>query len=149
VGGVGEGVSGRCAFWGLPKPLVRATLSEHLGFWQASRSLGIGATLSCHPILFGNCYGLFLGAAPGGRAALPGAAVYLRVHAGNGPSGPGIGAGAHGPRVPDPGCAPDDVLLDWAATPDKPLAGQLVFLAAQGGSALETLGWEAGQCVGY
>jgi hypothetical protein len=44
---------------------------------------------------------------------------------------------------------PDDVLLDWAATPNKPLAGQVVFLAAQGGSAVETLGWEAGQCVGY
>lgn len=43
----------------------------------------------------------------------------------------------------------DDVLLDWAATPNKPLAGQVVFLAAQGGSALETLGWETGQCVGY
>ena len=43
----------------------------------------------------------------------------------------------------------DDVLLDWAATPNKPLAGQVVFLAAQGGSAVETLGWEAGQCVGY
>jgi len=44
---------------------------------------------------------------------------------------------------------PDDVLLDWAATPNKPLAGQVVFFAAQGGSAVETLGWEAGQCVGY
>lgn len=44
---------------------------------------------------------------------------------------------------------PDDVLLDWAATPNKPLAGQVVFLAAQGGSAVETLGWEVGQCVGY
>ena len=44
---------------------------------------------------------------------------------------------------------PDDFLLGWAATPDKPLAGQVVFLAAQGGSALETLGWETGQCMGY
>ena len=43
----------------------------------------------------------------------------------------------------------DDFLLGWAATPNKPLAGQVVFLAAQGGSALETLGWETGQCVGY
>lgn len=43
----------------------------------------------------------------------------------------------------------NDVLLDWAATPDKPLAGAVIFLAAQSGSALETLGWEAGQCVGY
>lgn len=43
----------------------------------------------------------------------------------------------------------DDTLLTWAATPFKPLAGQVVFLAAQGGSALETLSWEAGQCVGY
>jgi hypothetical protein len=34
---------------------------------------------------------------------------------------------------------PDDVLLDWAATPNKPLAGQVVFRAAQGGSAVETL----------
>lgn len=43
----------------------------------------------------------------------------------------------------------DDFLLGWATTPNKPLAGQVVFLAAQGGSALETLGWETGQCVGY
>jgi len=43
----------------------------------------------------------------------------------------------------------NDVLLDWAATPDKPLAGAVIFLAAQSGSALETLCWEAGQCVGY
>ena len=88
-----------------PNPLVRATLSEHLGFWQASQSLCIGATLSCNPILFGNCYGLFLGAAPGGGATLPGAAVYLRVHASNGPAGPSDGAGAHRPRVLDPRCA--------------------------------------------
>jgi hypothetical protein len=25
----------------------------------------------------------------------------------------------------------DDFLLDWAATPNKPLAGQVVFLATQ------------------
>ena len=43
----------------------------------------------------------------------------------------------------------DDFLPGWAATPYQPLAGQVVFLAAQGGSALETLGWETGQCVGY
>jgi hypothetical protein len=44
---------------------------------------------------------------------------------------------------------PDDFLPGWAATPNQPLAGQVVFFAAQGGSALETLGWETGQCVGY
>lgn len=43
----------------------------------------------------------------------------------------------------------DDFLPGWAATPNQPLAGQVVFLAAQGGAALETLGWETGQCVGY
>jgi hypothetical protein len=43
----------------------------------------------------------------------------------------------------------DDFLVSWAATPNKPLAGQVVFVAAQGGMALETLAWEAGQCVGY
>lgn len=43
----------------------------------------------------------------------------------------------------------DDALLVWAATPYQPLAGKVVFLAAQGGLALETLSWEAGQCVGY
>jgi hypothetical protein len=43
----------------------------------------------------------------------------------------------------------DDFLVSWAATPNKPLAGQVVFMAAQGGMALETLGWETGQCVGY
>ena len=46
--------------------------------------------------------------------------------------------------VPD-----DDVLLDWAATPHKPLAGRVIFRNAQGGAALETLAWENGQCVGY
>lgn len=44
---------------------------------------------------------------------------------------------------------PDDFLPGWATTPNQPLAGQVVFFAAQGGSALETLGWEVGQCVGY
>jgi hypothetical protein len=45
---------------------------------------------------------------------------------------------------------PDDaLLLDWAATPYKPLAGRVVFRNAQGVAALETLVWEAGQCVGY
>jgi len=47
-------------------------------------------------------------------------------------------------NVPD-----DDTLLDWAATPYKPLAGQVIFYGAQGSSALETLAWEAGHCVGY
>lgn len=46
--------------------------------------------------------------------------------------------------VPD-----DDQLLDWAASPYKPLAGQLIFYDAKGGPALETLSWEEGQCVGY
>jgi hypothetical protein len=43
----------------------------------------------------------------------------------------------------------EEVLLDWAATPHKSLAGQVVFYASQGGSALETLAWEEGYCVGY
>ena len=43
----------------------------------------------------------------------------------------------------------DEVLLDWAATPYKPLAGLIVFRSAQGGTMLETLAWEEGQCVGY
>lgn len=46
--------------------------------------------------------------------------------------------------VPD-----DDQLLDWAATPYKPLAGHVIFYDAKGGPALETLSWEEGQCVGY
>jgi hypothetical protein len=46
--------------------------------------------------------------------------------------------------VPD-----DQVLLDWAATPYKPLAGRIVFFDTQGGAARETLSWEAGECVGY
>jgi hypothetical protein len=46
--------------------------------------------------------------------------------------------------VPD-----DDQLLDWAASPYKLLAGQLIFYDAKGGPALETLSWEDGQCVGY
>jgi hypothetical protein len=46
--------------------------------------------------------------------------------------------------VPD-----DDQLLDWAATPYKLLAGQIIFYDAKGGPALETLSWEEGQCVGY
>jgi hypothetical protein len=37
-----------------------------------------------------------------------------------------------------------DVLLDWAATPHKLLAGQVVFYDAKGGPALETLAWEDG-----
>ncbi len=47
-------------------------------------------------------------------------------------------------NVPD-----EEILLDWAATPYKPLPGQVVFYGAQGGAVLETLAWEAGQCVGY
>ena len=43
----------------------------------------------------------------------------------------------------------DDVLLDWAATPYKPLAGQVVFYDADGGTELETLAWEEGHCVRY
>jgi hypothetical protein len=46
--------------------------------------------------------------------------------------------------VPD-----DDLLLDWANTPYKPLAGQVLFYAVKAGQVLETLFWEAGQCVGY
>lgn len=46
--------------------------------------------------------------------------------------------------VPD-----EDTLLDWAATPYKPLAGQIVFYDAKGGPALETLAWQDGQCTGY
>ncbi|WP_052732399.1 type VI secretion system tube protein TssD [Hymenobacter terrenus] len=46
--------------------------------------------------------------------------------------------------VPD-----DERLLAWANTPYKPLPGQVVFFDGQGGAALETLSWEAGQCVGY
>jgi hypothetical protein len=42
-----------------------------------------------------------------------------------------------------------DILLAWAATPHKPLAGQVVFYTAKGGAALETLAWESGECVGY
>ena len=41
--------------------------------------------------------------------------------------------------VPD-----NDELLDWAATPHKPLAGRIIFRSAQGGAALETLSWEDG-----
>jgi len=45
---------------------------------------------------------------------------------------------------------PDDAtLLDWAATSYKPLPGQVVFYNAPGGSALETLTWTEGHCVGY
>jgi hypothetical protein len=47
-------------------------------------------------------------------------------------------------NVPD-----DDLLLDWANTPFMPLAGQVVFYNAKGGPVLETLVWEAGQCIGY
>jgi hypothetical protein len=43
----------------------------------------------------------------------------------------------------------DDKLLDWAHAPYKPLAGRVIFYDAKGGSVLETLAWEAGQCVGY
>jgi hypothetical protein len=43
----------------------------------------------------------------------------------------------------------DDLLLSWAHSPYKPLAGQVIFYDAKGGPALETLAWEDGQCVGY
>jgi hypothetical protein len=43
----------------------------------------------------------------------------------------------------------DEVLLNWASTPHKPLAGHVVFLNAQGGVPHESVAWEAGQCVGY
>lgn len=43
----------------------------------------------------------------------------------------------------------DEVLLAWAATPHKPLAGSVVFRDAKGDSVLETLSWEGGECVGY
>lgn len=86
--------------------LVYMTPSEHLGFGQDTGSLCIVFVLSCRPVLFGNCYGLFFGAAPSGGAALSGAAMHLRVHASDRPAGPGDDAGAHGPRVPDSGCAP-------------------------------------------
>ncbi|HEX8326884.1 MAG TPA: type VI secretion system tube protein TssD [Hymenobacter sp.] len=43
----------------------------------------------------------------------------------------------------------DDVLLGWAAAPHKPLGGQVVFFDGRGGPVLETLAWEAGECVGY
>jgi hypothetical protein len=46
--------------------------------------------------------------------------------------------------VPD-----DDLLLDWANTSFKPLAGQVIFYNAKGGPVLETLAWEEGQCIGY
>lgn len=43
----------------------------------------------------------------------------------------------------------NDVLLSWAATPYKPLAGRVVFFDGKGGPVLEMLAWEVGQCVGY
>jgi hypothetical protein len=43
----------------------------------------------------------------------------------------------------------DDKLLDWAHTPNKPLAGRVIFYDAKGGPILEALTWEDGQCVGY
>jgi len=43
----------------------------------------------------------------------------------------------------------EDTLLDWAATAYKPLPGHVIFYDAKGGSALETLAWTAGHCVGY
>ncbi|MGI4735330.1 MAG: type VI secretion system tube protein TssD [Janthinobacterium lividum] len=46
--------------------------------------------------------------------------------------------------VPD-----DDALLGWAATPHKPLAGQVLFFDGKSGPVLEALAWEAGECVGY
>jgi|GEM_PF-554101 len=42
-----------------------------------------------------------------------------------------------------------DELLDWAATPHKPLAGQVVFYNPTQLVALETIAFTAGECVGY
>jgi hypothetical protein len=46
--------------------------------------------------------------------------------------------------VPD-----SDVLLAWAATPHKPLAGQVVFYDATQYIAHETIAFSDGECVGY
>ncbi|MBO2009904.1 type VI secretion system tube protein TssD [Hymenobacter negativus] len=43
----------------------------------------------------------------------------------------------------------DDALLAWAATPHKPLAGQVVFYNATQLVALETIAFTEGECVGY
>jgi hypothetical protein len=43
----------------------------------------------------------------------------------------------------------DDVLLDWATTPHKPLAGQVVFYDSAQYIAHETIAFSAGECVGY
>ncbi len=42
-----------------------------------------------------------------------------------------------------------DELLHWAATPHKPLDGQVVFYSATQLVALETIAFAAGECVGY
>ncbi len=42
-----------------------------------------------------------------------------------------------------------DELLQWAATPHKPLAGEVVFYSATQLVALETIAFAAGECVGY
>ena len=46
--------------------------------------------------------------------------------------------------VPD-----DDVLLDWAAAPFKPLAGDVVFYNMTQLVPHETIVFATGQCVGY
>ena len=46
--------------------------------------------------------------------------------------------------VPEP-----PILTDWATDPTKQLPGKIVFFAAQGGAALETVAWAAAWCVGY
>ena len=43
----------------------------------------------------------------------------------------------------------DDVLLDWAATPHKPQAGQVVFYDVTQQIAHETIAFAAAECVGY
>ena len=43
----------------------------------------------------------------------------------------------------------DDELLAWAATPFKPLAGEVVFYSPTQLVALETIAFTEGQCVGY
>lgn len=46
--------------------------------------------------------------------------------------------------VPD-----DELLLHWASTPHKPLAGRVVFYETAQRVARETLAFAAGECVGY
>ena len=43
----------------------------------------------------------------------------------------------------------DDLLLAWAATPFKALAGEVVFYSPTQLVALETIAFTDGKCVGY